>query len=121
MHTRDMTTTWITKGTTDEVTVCDQCGREDLRGTVRLVAVDAHGTEHGEMFAGSDCASKLAGRSAARIRTEAKRADFAAESAAKDAAFRAEYDAVQAWLDANGLERRFATVKAAQVALAAAA
>jgi hypothetical protein len=119
LHTGHMTTTWTTKGTTSDVTICGQCGREDLRGTVRLVAVDSNGEEQGEMFAGSDCASKLVGRSAARIRTEVKRADFDAVEAVREAEFRARFDAEQAWLDANGLERNFRNTKAARAALAA--
>src|SRR5690606_12988059 len=52
-------------GTTDDVTTCDQCGREDLRMTVRLVIVKGD-VEDGELFVGSECATRFPapGRSA---------------------------------------------------------
>ena len=57
---------WRVAGTTDEITECDVCGKVELRGTVHMVS------DEGELYAGSDCASKLAGRP---VRTEAARAD----------------------------------------------
>ena len=52
-------------GTTDESTTCDYCGRVDLKSTV-VLDLDGEIT-----YAGSDCASKMAGRakSGARFAT----------------------------------------------------
>lgn len=68
-------TRWVARGFTDDVTTCDHCGRDDLKGTVRMVAVDPDGGEDGEQHMGVVCASKMTGRKAAEIRTEAARAD----------------------------------------------
>jgi hypothetical protein len=104
-------------GFTDDVTTCDFCGREELKGTVRLVAVDPDGEESGETFGGADDAAARSGRPAAEIRLEAQAADHAAQTlwtGWNDARRDAMFSAVQAFLDAHGLERRFATVKQAR-------
>lgn len=62
-------------GFTDDITSCDLCGREELKGTVRLVVRDADGDEAGEVYAGVVCAAKADGRKAAEVRAEAKRAE----------------------------------------------
>lgn len=114
-----MTTTYRTAGTTDDVTTCDLCGREELASVVRLELVDAHGTVHGEVFAGTTCAAAAAGRTAAVIAREARDADRDADQAARDAAWQAAYDAEQRMLDQLGLERTFANVKHVRTLLAA--
>ena len=106
-----MTTTYRTAGTTDEITTCDICGREELAGTVRLEMVTAHGVVEGEVFAGTTCASKVAGRTAAVITREARDADRDARIAAAEAAFKATFDAEQAVLDRLGLVRNFPNMK----------
>jgi hypothetical protein len=92
------TSTWRALGFTDEITACDHCGREDLKGTVRMVLVDQDGNEDGEQFMGVVCAARMTGRKATEIRTEAARA----EKAHRDAA-RAEF---VAWQDAWSAVKR---------------
>lgn len=115
-----MTTTYRTAGTTDDVTTCDLCGREELAAVVILQLVDENDVVQGEVFAGTTCAAQAAGRSASVIGREARDADRAAQQAASDAAFRAAYDAEQEVLDALGLERTFPNVKRVRAILAAA-
>jgi hypothetical protein len=75
---------FIVLGTTDEVTTCDHCGRTDLRGTIRLGAVDpATGEVDGEVFYGAVCGARAAGRTVKQFRDEAKAADRAAREAAQ--------------------------------------
>lgn len=66
-------------GTTDDVTTCDQCGREDLRMTVRLVIVKGD-VEDGELFVGSECATRFP----APGRKRRTRSAILAEAAAAD-------------------------------------
>lgn len=84
------------KGTTTDVTTCDQCGREDLRGTTVLEILDTDGNGTGDMvYYGSDCAAKATGWTQAQVRRDARAADQAvkdAEYAARMAAQRAESD-----------------------------
>lgn len=72
---------WKARGTTDEINACEHCGRQDLKSTVRMVAVDADGNEDGESYFGSVCASKMSGRPVAEIQREAREADRAAARA----------------------------------------
>lgn len=49
-------------GTTDEVTNCELCGRDELKGTVVLEPLDADGNGEGVYcYFGSSCAAKAAG------------------------------------------------------------
>jgi hypothetical protein len=75
------------KGTTDDVTTCERCGREDLKSTV--VLQDADGAT---AYLGTDCAAHVAGRTQQDIRDSAYRAGryhAAAQQAAADAHRRA--------------------------------
>lgn len=85
------TSTWRAMGSTDEITTCDHCGRDDLKGTVRMVLVSEIGEEDGEQFMGTVCAARMTGRKVTEIRTEAARADRERE-AAERAAQQAERD-----------------------------
>lgn len=87
------TYTWRAKGFTEDVNQCEHCGKADLKGTVRMVTVDADGGEADDTFMGVVCAARMTGRKAQEIRTEAARADRA-----RDAAIRAAYTA---WSDAS--------------------
>ncbi|MFE7624295.1 hypothetical protein [Streptomyces sp. NPDC057509] len=50
------------KGTTDEVTDCELCGKAELKGTVVLATLDADGNEDGGLcYFGTSCAAKAAG------------------------------------------------------------
>ena len=109
-----MDITWTAKGTTDDVTICGHCGREDLKGTVRMVALDADGQEHGEEYMGTTCAANMTGRKAADIQREAKAADAArrdAEAAHRDARHVEEMAAGDYVLRTLGLERSFSSLK----------
>jgi hypothetical protein len=70
-------------GTTDEVDVCDCCGKTGLKSTVAL-SID----EGEPVYYGVTCAARAIGRGVAEVRRETKRADDAkaAEEAAKRAA-----------------------------------
>jgi hypothetical protein len=116
-----MTTTYRTAGTTDEITTCGICGREELRGTVRLEIVTVTGEVEGEVFAGTSCAGTVAGRSATVITREARDADRDAAEAARQAEFQKKFDAEQKVLDRLGLERTFANVKHIRTLMKAAA
>jgi hypothetical protein len=91
-------------GTTDEITTCECCGRENLKGTVIMMTVDADGNDIAQSFFGSTCAARAAGRPVAEIDREAAGAD----KAAREAAARARRQAAAArelewaeWLAAN--------------------
>ncbi|WP_341241523.1 hypothetical protein [uncultured Nocardioides sp.] len=62
-------------GFTDDITSCDLCGRDELKGTVRLVLTDPDGDTDGDVYAGVVCAAKANGCTAKVIRAEAKRTE----------------------------------------------
>lgn len=85
------------KGTTNDVTDCDLCGRVELKGTVVMATLDADGNEFGEVgYFGTSCAAKAAGWTVRQVNAEVKAAKVAAASqqraqaiAARDAETRA--------------------------------
>jgi len=88
-------------GTTDEVTICDCCGRKDLKGTVALCDHDA-GDE--TVYFGCVCAARAMGIESVEVRKAARNADDAkvrAETAARNAAADVEYRVFQSWLDSK--------------------
>ncbi len=91
--TETRTFTYRAMGMVDDVTTCEICGKPELKGTVRLVIIDADGAEDGEVYAGVTCAARRAGRKASDIRTEAVRADRER--------LQAKRDAHRAWSDAH--------------------
>lgn len=63
-------------GTTDDVTACELCGREELRGTIVLQPLDSDGGHDGDpVHYGAVCGAKAAGWSVSEIRDRANRAD----------------------------------------------
>lgn len=67
-------------GTTGDVTHCEHCGRDDLRRTVRVVALDVGGNPDGEPFyVGTTCAARFTGRPAAEVRAAVKASDLRRE------------------------------------------
>lgn len=92
------------KGTTDDVTECELCGRQELKGTVVLAVLDEDGNEEGVVYYGSSCGAKAAGWTTKEVRDAAKAADRAAHEA-KLARIREEgarfCDARDAWLAEN--------------------
>jgi hypothetical protein len=87
---------WVARGFTDDVTDCQHCGRTDLKGTVRMVALSDEGEELGDWYLGVVCAARKSGRKAAQIRHEATRAD----RQRRDAARKAWMD----WMDAKSID-----------------
>jgi hypothetical protein len=86
-------------GTTDDVTACDICGREDLKSTVVLSGAD------GELYAGSDCASKLTGLRVSEVNLQKRAADRAAREtehatrrAIADAKFQIQFAEFREWM-----------------------
>lgn len=69
--------TYRVLGTTDDVTTCGVCGREELKGTIVLDSGE------GTVYAGSDCGAKLAGKPVREIRRDAKTADDEKKRAAR--------------------------------------
>lgn len=66
---------WIAKGFTEDVVTCGFCGRDELKGTVRMVAMTDDNEIVEEVYAGVVCAAKRSGRKAGEIRTEATQYD----------------------------------------------
>jgi len=84
------TATYRILGTTDEVTRCEHCGRDDLRSTVVLAALDDEGNDDGgRVYLGSTCGAKAAGWTSPRKFRE----DAAAADRGKGAAVRKARDA----------------------------
>jgi hypothetical protein len=91
-------------GTTDETTVCEHCGREDLRSTVVLALLDVDGNEEEYVRYGSTCAARaLAIRGGgSAVRHAAQYAQLATLRDARDAHQRAEMHAQHAYFDETG-------------------
>ena len=88
--------TYRVLGTTDDITNCDQCGRDDLNSTVILGYLDADGNVEGVRYVGSDCGARLSGMKAGTIASDAKKADHAAREAANAAYDEVSYAYTQA-------------------------
>ncbi len=75
-------------GTTDDVTTCGLCGRDELRGTIVLAVLDADGNDTGERnYYGSTCGAKAAGWTVAEINHRVQAAHKAKlDAAEQDAA-----------------------------------
>lgn len=70
-------------GTTDEVTTCEHCGRDELKGTIRLGVLDEDGNVDDVTYFGAVCGAKAAGWTTCEIRKAASAADRAAAEAAR--------------------------------------
>jgi len=71
-------TAYRVRGTTDDVTECQICGKPELKGTVILDILDADGNIEDITYAGTTCAGRLTSTPAKRIRQQAGMADYAA-------------------------------------------
>jgi hypothetical protein len=71
-------TSYRVRGTTDDVTTCQQCGKPELKGTVILDILDEDGNTEDVIYAGTTCAAKMAGGrvAGAKIRQQATAADY---------------------------------------------
>jgi hypothetical protein len=95
-------------GTTDDVTTCELCGRDDLKSTVIMVELDADGNDTEPVYYGSDCAARASGWTQNQVRTRAARADrqnrrrkSEQEAARRRAAADAAEEAFLDWLHAT--------------------
>ncbi|MER6485682.1 hypothetical protein ABT264_19265 [Streptomyces virginiae] len=105
-------------GTTDEMTNCELCGRNELNGTVVLEPLDADGNGEGVYcYFGSSCAAKAAGWTQREVTLRVKAAEEAkqrAERARRIADRDAETKAYKAWVADTygaGLELKAAVQK----------
>lgn len=89
------------KGTTDDVTDCELCGKAELKGTVMLVPLDADGNDDGEVcYFGTSCAAKAAGWTVRDVKAGIKRAadeKREAEAAKRRAVHEAEGEFLRNW------------------------
>ena len=71
-------------GTSDDVTTCDLCGRDDLKSTVVLQQLDTDGNAVGDVvYFGSDCGARATGWTQATVWAAAKAANTDAAKAAQ--------------------------------------
>jgi hypothetical protein len=116
-----MTTTsahkvFAVRGMTDEITTCELCGRDELRGTVQMIELDADGNPHTDHYFGTSCAAKAAGWTQREVKERVKAA--VAEKREREAAERralreAEEAQLDAWLvETYGTSDRGAIMKA---------
>lgn len=64
-------------GTTSDHNECERCGRKDLAKTIVVETLDAQGNGTGELhYYGSDCISKIMGKSEKHIETKVMEADY---------------------------------------------
>lgn len=67
------------KGSTNDVTTCEECGRDELRGTVVLAVLDVDGNDTGDVVhMGSGCAATAGKTTVQQVRAEARAADSVA-------------------------------------------
>jgi len=83
--TQTATTAYRVRGTTDDVTTCQICGKPELKGTVILDILDEDGNTEEVTYAGTTCAAKLTGRKATAIRNAAAAADYSRQQALEHA------------------------------------
>lgn len=92
-------------GTTDEMTTCELCGRDELKGTVVLEPLDVDGNGEGVYcYFGSSCAAKAAGWTQREVTLRVKAAKDAKRTAEKercDAEHAAQRIFVRGWYREN--------------------
>lgn len=85
------------KGANDEVTTCQCCGRQNLKETVILEALDPEGTGTGAVVRfGTSCAARALTWTQKAVKQEVKRvkdAEAAALAAEQQRQFQADYEA----------------------------
>lgn len=70
------------RGLTDEVTTCELCGRNELRGTVQLLELDADGNPVRDHYYGTGCAATAAGWTQNDLKDRVRAAQTARREAA---------------------------------------
>ncbi len=85
--TQNTATDYRVRGTTDDVTTCEKCGKIELKGTVILDVLDADGNAEEVTYVGTTCAAKMTGRrtTGAKIRQQAVNADYRRAEAVRNA------------------------------------
>lgn len=78
-------------GTSNDVTKCELCGKEDLRGTLVLAILDADGNQEEVIYAGSTCGARRLKVKVTALRTAAVVADNRLNRAQEDARERLDY------------------------------
>lgn len=68
-------------GSTNDITTCEYCGRDELKGTVVLAILDADGNTEGTVYFGTGCAATAGRRTVKEIREDVKAADRARHEA----------------------------------------
>ena len=63
------------KGSTNDRTECDRCGRTDLKKTIIVASLDPDGNEMGIEYLGTTCASRKIDKAPREVRQGAKSAD----------------------------------------------
>ncbi|MDX3551020.1 hypothetical protein PV729_04405 [Streptomyces europaeiscabiei] len=92
------------KGTTDEVTTCELCGKQELKGTVVMATLDADGNEEAVCYFGVSCAAKAAGwtqhevKAGVKVAKDAERERIRAE---REAMWAAQRKFLEEWYMAN--------------------
>lgn len=88
-------------GTTTDITTCELCGRDELRGTIVLAILDTDGNDTGERaHYGTTCGAKAAGWTITEINDRIKAADDAkraAEETVLNARRTREFHAMALW------------------------
>lgn len=99
------TAAYRVKGSTNDVTTCGYCGRDELRGTVVLAVLDVDGNESGDVvYFGTGCAATAGKRTVKEVRADVKAADEAREAedrARRDVEHTARIVARDAWIAEN--------------------
>jgi hypothetical protein len=91
-------------GSTNDVTTCEYCGRDELKGTVILAVLDADGNTESTVYFGTGCAATAGRRTVKEISEDVKLADRVrreAELATIEESHRKFCAARDEWLTAN--------------------
>lgn len=91
-------------GMTDEITTCELCGKEELRGTVQMIELDADGNDFADHYFGTSCAAKAAGWAQNDVKAGIKDAEAAKKEAKRlerEAAHKSETERFGAWCIEN--------------------
>ncbi|MGW0920399.1 hypothetical protein ACWD3J_15440 [Streptomyces sp. NPDC002755] len=70
---------------TDQITQCELCGKDELRGTVQMIELDADGNDFEDHYFGTSCAAKAAGWTQKEVKARTKAADQEKREAAYQA------------------------------------
>lgn len=96
-----MDTIYKIKGTTGDVTTCELCGRDELKGTIVLQPLDADGNPDGDpCYFGTSCAAKATRWTQRQVTTRVKAAvaeERERQATKREAAWQAESAFLAQW------------------------